>query len=557
MKKVFPYLLVIALLLPSVAPLFGKGYFSMHDDLQVMRIFQMEKCFDDGQIPCRWSPDMAFGYGQAMFNFYSVFPYYLGVLIRLVFPISIMATVKLLFIISVIAAACGMYLLASQFWGKMGGILSSVLYTYAPYHALNIFVRGAMAEGFALAVLPYVWLAIYLLVKRASFKRILMLSLAIAILFTSHNITSLIFAPFTILWAVFWIIYSRNIKSIVNIGIAGILGIGVSAFFVIPNLFEQSLIQKEFFNTDYFFYGAHFVSLKQLFWERSWGYGPSIFGPNDEISFAVGWPHWWIGLPLGVIVISWFRIKRRRLLSLILFVLISFLTISTFMTHGRSTFIWKLIPLISFVQFPWRFLGLTAFSLSFAAGALAKAKFRFKKLIVFIMLVLIIVLNIGYFKSEYSWWWATDEEKLSGVAFELQQKAAVLDYLPKTAKNAPKEIAPENPQVISGEGRAYNFSKNTNSFFFDAELYGDAELQIPVMYFPGWVVISDGELVASRPSEEIGAITVNLTTGKHIVQGRFINTPIRSLSNVVTVVSLMLIFVGYVFDNNKRKFLWV
>jgi hypothetical protein len=414
-----------------------------------------------------------------------------------------------------------------------------------------------MAESFALAMLPYIWLAIYLLVKKASFKRVLVLSLSLVILFTSHNITSLIFAPFTILWTAFWIIYHRNIKSIVNISIAGILGLGVSAFFLIPNLFEQFLIQKEFFNKDYFFYGAHFVSLKQLFIERSWGYGPSIFGPNDEISFAVGWPHWWFGLPLGLIVVSWFRNKGRRLLSLVLFTLISFLTISTFMTHARSTFIWKLVPLVSYVQFPWRFLGLTVFFLSFAAGALVKAKFKFNKLVIFLTLFAIVVLNKGYFRSEYSWWWATDEEKLSGVAFELQQKAAVLDYLPKTVRNAPKEIAPENPQIVSGEGRAYNFSKKSNSFFFDAEVYRDVELEIPVIYFPGWVVISDGEVVASRPSREIGAITISLSSGKHIVQGRFINTPIRSLSNVVTVVSLIFIFVGYVFDKNKRKFLWV
>jgi uncharacterized membrane protein len=126
----------------------------MHDDLQVMRIFQMEKCFADGQIPCRWSPDMAWGYGQAMFNFYSALPYYLGVLIRIITPFSIMATVKLLFFISLAGSAIGMYLLAKEFWGKLGGIVAALLYAYAPYHALDIFVRGALAEAFALAILP-------------------------------------------------------------------------------------------------------------------------------------------------------------------------------------------------------------------------------------------------------------------------------------------------------------------------------------------------------------------------------------------------------------------
>ena len=43
--------------------LFTSGYFIMHDDLQMMRQLTMEKCFQDSQIPCRWSPDMGYGFG--------------------------------------------------------------------------------------------------------------------------------------------------------------------------------------------------------------------------------------------------------------------------------------------------------------------------------------------------------------------------------------------------------------------------------------------------------------------------------------------------------------
>lgn len=59
-------------------PLFVKGYFSHHDDLQVIRIFEMRKCFSDLQIPCRWVPDMAFGNGAPLFNFYGPLAYYVG-----------------------------------------------------------------------------------------------------------------------------------------------------------------------------------------------------------------------------------------------------------------------------------------------------------------------------------------------------------------------------------------------------------------------------------------------------------------------------------------------
>ena len=48
-------------------PLMKTGYFSHQDDLQVMRIFEMRKCFSDFQIPCRWVPDMGWGNGFPLF----------------------------------------------------------------------------------------------------------------------------------------------------------------------------------------------------------------------------------------------------------------------------------------------------------------------------------------------------------------------------------------------------------------------------------------------------------------------------------------------------------
>src|SRR4051812_19673057 len=59
-------------------PIFLPGYFTHHDDLQVMRIFEMRKCIEDLQIPCRWVPDMGYGNGFPLFNYYGNLPYYIG-----------------------------------------------------------------------------------------------------------------------------------------------------------------------------------------------------------------------------------------------------------------------------------------------------------------------------------------------------------------------------------------------------------------------------------------------------------------------------------------------
>ena len=551
MKDKIVILILLLVILPSSFYLLGRGYFNMHDDLQVMRVYQMDKCFADGQIPCRWSPDMVYGYGQAMFNFYSAFPYYLGALIRLATPLSIMATVKTLFLISLVLSAIGMYLLAKEFWGKLGGILSAVLYSYAPYHALDIFVRGALSESFALSILPFLWLSFYRLVKNPGYKYLATTSIALFFLLTTHNISSLIYAPFTILWVSFWIITSKNWKSVKYIFLSGMLGVGLSSFFLLPAIFEQSLIQTEYLTSEYSDYHAHFVSLKQLFLQRSWGFGPSIFGPYDDLSFQIGWPHWWLAVLTSFIAFFWIY-KRRFLQALIVFGLLSFFLLSAFLTHPRSFFIWDALPLLKFVQFPWRFLSLVIFFLSFACGTLARPNWFFRKGLIIFIIILTIGLNLKFFKPFNFSRGAKDVDKLTGIGYELQEKAAILDYLPKTAKTAPPASAPTTPKLVSGEGIIRGFTKQTNRFSFDADIYQDAEAVIPVMYFPGWITILDNERVSSGTYGAHGVISVKIPKGKHIIRGRFINTPIRSFANSITVFSLVLLLSGMILRDNRK-----
>ncbi len=539
MRKLIPYIILLIFTLPTYSFLFTPGYFNMHDDLQAMRILEMEKCFSDGQIPCRWAPDMAWGYGQAMFNFYSALPYYLGILIRILTPLSILATVKLLFAISLVASVLGMYLLAKEFWGKLGGFLSAVLYTYAPYHALDIYVRGALAESFALAILPFLWLLIYKIIKMPSFSNIVLGSISVAFLLMTHNISTMIYFPFTLSWVIFCLLKLKKLKNIFYLGLSGFLGLGLASFFLIPALFERSLIQSYYLTSDYSDFRAHFVSLHQLFFSRFWDDGPSVFGTNDEMSFQVGWPHWWLIFLLLPLALLWLRKKDRRLDAILTFMFLGLFLFSTFLTHSRSIFFWLNVPMIEFVQFPWRFLGLSIFFLSFAGGALGKIYRLVSIPLVGITTILAIILNVKYFVPLVYSFKVTDEEKLSGEAYKLQQKAAILDYLPKTAKIAPTSKAFDKPIIIKGSGNIENFQVSSNRFSFDANIYEESKVEIPVMYFPNWILIIDDKLIKPDIHGDYGLISTTLRKGSYLVRGRFINTPIRTLANTISVITFL------------------
>jgi len=125
--------------------------------MQAMRLYEIDKCIRDGQIPCRWVPDMGYGYGYPQFNYYAPLPYYIMEVFHLV-GFGFLDSVKAGMVLSILVSAWGMYSLAKFLWGRVGGFISSRLYIYAPYRATDFYVRGAVGELWAMAFLPFIFL---------------------------------------------------------------------------------------------------------------------------------------------------------------------------------------------------------------------------------------------------------------------------------------------------------------------------------------------------------------------------------------------------------------
>jgi len=292
--NVFGLFIILVISLIAARSLFAPGYFIMHDDLQMMRQLEMEKCFLDGQIPCRWVPDMGYGFGFPLFNYYPPLPYLIGEVFR-IFGFTFVFSAKLTFALSIIASGIAMYLLAKDFFGRIGGILSAIFYIWAPYHAVDVFVRGAMNESWALVWFPLILWSSYKLIKEFKFEKrwLILLSIVYSLLLMSHNIMVLIFTPLLALWVFVHLWLSNTWRRLLPLFIAGVLALGMSAFFTLPSYFEQKYVNISSLVQDYFDYSGHFVTVNQLFFSRFWGDGASAFGEeNDGMSFSlVGHEH--------------------------------------------------------------------------------------------------------------------------------------------------------------------------------------------------------------------------------------------------------------------------
>jgi len=544
MKKTWRFrhlLLLVLLLIPAVKSLLQPGYFSMHDDMQVFRLFELDKCFKDGQIPCRWVPDGGFGYGYPLMQFYPPMPYY-PMEIMVILGLGFFWPIKIMFALAFILSGIGMFYLAKEFFGKWGGILSALFYVYAPYHSVDVYVRGAQNEAWGMVWFPFVLLFIYrLIAKKFSWRDFLLLAIALTGQLTSHNVMTMIFAPTAIIWALFWLWQTKNTKAFKHLILSGILGLGLSAFFFLPVILEQKYVHVDSMISGYFNYMAHYADVNQLFFSRFWGYGGSTWGPNDDMSFSVGQLQWIV--TLIALVFAVFRFKKDKTTSLMILMMVVFGTIYAFLTHSRSLPIWQRLPLLQYAQFPWRLVALIVFYFSFTAGYLATIKLPkiYKKMFFILLSIGVIAWNIQFFHIERQVR-VTMEEKMAGNQWVLQVTGGIFDYLPKFASRPPGDPAFTIPNYFAGQGGILSFTSGTNWLKFNANVSSPkAQVMLPLFSFPGLVTKVDGKKVITTYDPELGRVLVDLPQGVHTVSAKIGYTKVRLFSDMITLVSFFIL----------------
>jgi hypothetical protein len=546
----WPLLMVLVVgVLASRTLLFNKGYFNMHDDLQMMRQLEMEKCFLDGQIPCRWVPDMGYGYGFPLFNFYPPLPYLVGQIFRVV-QFSFVDTVKITFALSFIFSGITMYYLAKEFFNKWGGFLSAVFYIWAPYHSVDIYVRGAMNEAWALVWFPLIlWLSYRLLIENKKESPLIIgLALSWTGLLLSHNLMVLIFTPVFVAWCFIWWIGKRDLKKIRSFFIAGLSAFALAAFFTLPAVVEQKYVHVETLVKGYYEFIAHYATIGQLLTSRFWGYGPSIWGPKDSMPFSVGHAHWVVSLIVLAISIWVLLKKKNKKINSALLVVFYFVAVgwfAAFMAHQNSTPIWQQIKPLSFVQFPWRFLTLVMLGMSISAGAVTiLLPKKIAGFAVISLTVIVLALNWNYFLPLGGKMGPlTDEQKFAGAAWDLQRTAGIFDYLPKTAKFNPKDPPGALAEVISGKGKVTEAKQGTDWVSFTAETETDSVVRINIFEFPNWEIKVNGSTVKSfmPEGENYGRMYLPLSRGANSVYLQLKNTPVRTFSNILSLFSWVLL----------------
>lgn len=559
-------MVVILLILSyfSIKDFFIPGFFPIHDDTQVARVYEMGKALKEGQFPVRWVADLGYGYGYPIFNFYAPFAYYIGGFFVLI-GFSALDSTKLMMILGVIFSGISMYFFAKEFWGRAGALISALLYIYFPYHAANIYVRGDVAEFYAYAWIPFMCWGFYRVFKNGNNTKGLLTWMAVGALgyagiISSHNLSAMMVTPFLAILIVASSISlhktNKNFKITYYLLLTALLGIGLSAFYWLPALLEMhytNVLSQIGGGADY---KDHFVCLPQL-WNSQWGFGGSAKGCLDGIAFQIGKLHILLGLAAFICsIVLW---RKHRVASVAILIATLFSLIIAFLTLEWSKPVWDTFAPMAFIQYPWRFLGLLGFSLSFAAGSILyvvehyiKFKYRFVVPVIVCVLVGLILYFYGKFFVIQTISGKTSRDYTSTDALRIVASRISDEYMPKgftrpaiQAETVTQKFVPlSNTLIIQRQ------TVTTQKASAEIAATAPGVVHIQTAHFPAWVFYLDREKIS--PQMKNTGYFVTIPKGIHILTVVFEQTRVQMLGNVISFASAIVLLLGII--RNQRNY---
>lgn len=549
MKKILGLIVVLIFACIMIRPLFASGYFPMHDDTQVARVVVMGRALRSGQFPVRWVSDLGYGYGYPIFNFYGPLPYYVGGFFYAAGLTGLTAT-KIMMGLGLVLAGVSMYAAVAAMTGIAAGVVAAILYMFAPYHAVQAYVRGAVGEYYTLIFLPLiVWGFWKVIREKSSVSGILLGAVGTAGLIVSHTIlgyAGLVFegAAVALAGAVWLKAKQLNIKAMLWLML---LGLGISAFFWLPAIMEMKYTNVASQVSQTADFHDHFVCVGQL-WNSIWGFGGSAQGCLDGLSFKIGKVHL-LGALAALAAMSFGFIRDKRIRTLIV-AGAGIFGLSVFFMLPVSRPVWEIIPLFSYVQYPWRFLAFAVFGISVVVGQ-AVYVFRariFRFTTAALLIGLVIAVESKRFVPQYTYDRpAGDFETREEIRFRVSRISD--EYLPP---DVPRPQKPE--EVISdtiAQSPLYTMELQQQSdtygkFRFDTRT--GAPVKINTAYFPGWRYIVN--VTEATPVVENGLPVINIPKEDSVLQMRFKNTPVRAIGNTISLLSLAAWL--YLYDKHKK-----
>lgn len=548
-----------------------------------------------GEIYPRWEEDTNRGFGAPTTCYYPPGVYYLTSALYLISNDWIRVLLNL-HLLLMIASGAGVYLYARQRMSRTASAVAMAAYIFLPYHLIDQYQRGAIAELLSFVWMPYILLfSDRLFEKRSSLQSMVSnkieeasrrlslsntlfniagLALSLAAFLWSHPPTAYQFLlGFAVIIPLFALL-RRDLKGLLMVGVGSVLGLVLSAAYLYPAAVEADLIQHEYVSRRWPYHESY------IFWHNlpDREYHLPFFKLLDSV---------WIVSAIAIVgsAILLLLLKRRLTRGteglyhrVILWTTLG--AIASFLMIRLSYPIAKHIPKIDIGVFTWRMTSITTLAVAMLAGACMQAGLNarivgregiFNTVTITAIFITISAILISIFFVM---------KPIYGAPVFVPEPEHINDaMIPHTAPKDPRELPEVEPaELVSGNGQVYIEKWNPEERLIRVDLSAEDKLMIRTFYFPGWMVKVDGqpanftlgeavvvksgagqhELVRALTytdqspksptasaglmrKEPLGDIVIDLTSGTHEVRLDFEDTAPRRTGNLITIISFALI----------------
>ncbi len=499
------------------------------------RITEMYEGLRSGQLFPRWAPDLDAGYGQPTFNYYPPLFYYVAAFFHAL-GFGIVAADDLALFAILIAAGLSMYLLASEFFGARGGLVSSAAYLSNSWLLQTVYNRHAVGDFASFAFMPLVFWSLYLFIESGKRRFMLTACVALALLMLATNNITLIALPFFILFIACLALWKRSPLSFLRGAACITAGLGIAAFFWLPALAERDFVHLAWSGIDYHLYFRD----ADWFIEQERHRGFPIARVNLLMIAA--------GIAITAVTAlrpgrtSWASVRQAQLFF------IAMILISVFFANDHSEVFWDRLPLLSEIQFPWRFHTLIALGGAFLCG-LPLALFRtrpgwFANGLTVLLVGAVAIPGFSHARGTRSLAADTVDYSRMGIAAGKFEYTADRILVPIWVRTEPATQAKSRLEFVAGTGRIDSQHISPNGSSFAVDVTGAARLRLNTFYFPGWVLRVDGKERAIDHDNPEGVMEFTLGPGRHTVQAEFGSTRVRTLATGLSFATLFLLLLA-------------
>lgn len=523
------YLVILAIsLLPFIGMFLTSRMPHTHDGpVHLARIAAYYKELSYGQIPPRWASELNFGYGLPLFNFMYHLPYLIAS-VPVMFSMGLVTSFKFTLLVSFLLSGVGMFMFAYKFFKDIyKAYLVTILYQFAPFHLVELVVRGSIGEAYTYSFLPFVLLGLLLVFEKQSFKYIFVTALVAALLILSHNAISLVSFAVAILF-VLW--FAPDLKRRL-LGLASLaLATGLTAFYWLPAVLERKYTYGDLFMRT--MYQSHFPPLQHFVL------------PNftNATNLQTGGITVYIGLiqTIGILASLYLLIshatRKSNKPSVIVFSF-TLILLSLFFMQPISAWIWEKIPTLRMFQFPWRFLALTGMGTALLGSVLVPLKKQRQPIVVALVCAVAVLTTIIFWQPPLGY-----DKIVESDYWNFPLNTTFFGETDLIWSEGPAKSYPKAPfELIDGKGEISEAYKKGIRHAFTINAETPVRILDHTQYFPGWRVYVDDVKtpIEFQDQNHRGLITFNVDEGVHNIVVIFGNSPTRTVGNSISLITFV------------------